>query len=229
MKLWLVRHAKVLIDQGVCYGALDVPADAAATQALAQDLARALPPGIAMATSPLQRCELLAQCLRRLRPDLTYKTDARLAEMNFGAWEGQTWEAIGPAALQAWTGDFMQHRPGSAESLADMQERVGAALRAALAAQQDMVWITHAGVINTVRAWLEPQDAAQAFETNGPAGWQSGPLPQPQQQPPAPAHARPARLWRVRSQAPHLRSQDWPRSPPLGSWAAFELQAESPQ
>jgi alpha-ribazole phosphatase len=67
MKLWLVRHATVLIDQGVCYGALDVPADAAATQALAQDLARALPPGIAVATSALQRCEQLAQCLRRLR------------------------------------------------------------------------------------------------------------------------------------------------------------------
>ena len=28
MKLWIVRHAKPLIESGVCYGALDVAADA---------------------------------------------------------------------------------------------------------------------------------------------------------------------------------------------------------
>jgi alpha-ribazole phosphatase len=229
MKLWLVRHAKVLIDQGVCYGALDLPADAAATQALAQELAKALPQGIAMASSTLQRCEQLAQHLCRLRADLAYVTDAALGEMNFGRWEGQAWDAIGAAALQAWTEDFMQHRPGGGESLAHMLERVGGALRAALSADQDVVWLTHAGVINTVRAWLEPLDAATF---NGlSADWQSesGLQPPPQQQPRAPGHARWASPWRLRAQAPQLGPQDWPRSAPLGSWEVIELPAESPR
>src|SRR5690606_10781153 len=42
-RLWLVRHAAPLVSPGTCYGALDVPADAAATQAAAVRLAAALP------------------------------------------------------------------------------------------------------------------------------------------------------------------------------------------
>jgi alpha-ribazole phosphatase len=231
MKLWLVRHARPLVNQGVCYGALDLLADTAATQALAQDLAQALPQGIAMASSPLQRCEHLAQHLCRLRADLAYVTDAALSEMNFGQWEGQAWDAIGAAALQAWTDDFMQHHPGGAESVAHMLERVGAALRAALSADQDVVWVTHAGVINTVRAWLEPLDAASHTSNGLSADWQSdsGLQPQQQQRPRAPGHARLASPWRLRAQAPQLRPQDWPRSAPLGSWEVIELQAESPR
>ena len=39
MKLWLVRHAQVLLPPGICYGATDVAADAAATLRAAQALA----------------------------------------------------------------------------------------------------------------------------------------------------------------------------------------------
>ncbi|MFZ2326693.1 MAG: phosphoglycerate kinase, partial [Rhodoferax sp.] len=77
MTLWLVRHAKPLVEQGVCYGALNVAADAAATHEAARALAAELPPGIAVYTSPLQRCEQLTQVLRGLRPDLAYMTDVR--------------------------------------------------------------------------------------------------------------------------------------------------------
>ena len=34
-RLWLVRHAQPVVATGTCYGALDVPADAAATQVAA--------------------------------------------------------------------------------------------------------------------------------------------------------------------------------------------------
>ena len=43
-RLWLVRHAAPQVAPGTCYGALDVPADPAATQAAARRLAAALPP-----------------------------------------------------------------------------------------------------------------------------------------------------------------------------------------
>lgn len=147
MKLWLVRHAQPLVASGVCYGALDVPADARATEVAAQALAQALPSGLAIYSSPLQRCEQLKQVLRGLRPDLSYKTDGRLAEMNFGQWEGQRWDAIARAELDAWTDAFATWRCGAAENVQTFMARVGAAWDATRALQQPAAWITHAGVI----------------------------------------------------------------------------------
>lgn len=147
MKLWLVRHAALRIDAGVCYGSLDLPPDPPATMAAARALSLALPQGLALRTSPLQRCEQLSQQLRGLRPDLALKTDDRLKEMDFGAWEGLRWDDIGHAAVQAWTRDFAQHRPGGGESVNGFMARVGQALAQARSEGIDCAWITHAGVI----------------------------------------------------------------------------------
>jgi len=143
----LLRHAQPLIAAGVCYGALDVPADAMATQQAAQALALTLPHGALMLTSPLQRCELLAQLIQGLRPDLAYKTDARLAEMNFGDFEGQRWDSLAPAAFESWTADFWRHRFGGAESVAEFMARVAGVWDEAMASGQQQVWVTHAGVM----------------------------------------------------------------------------------
>jgi len=147
VNLLLLRHAQPLVASGVCYGALDVAADLAATQQAAQTLAPGLPSGAQLWVSPLQRCELLAQTIQGLRPDLTYKTDARLAEINFGCYEGQRWADIAADAYAAWTADFWQHRFGGAESLAELMARVSSAWGDALVAEQAPVWVTHAGVI----------------------------------------------------------------------------------
>mgnify|MGYP003391152053 CR=1 FL=1 len=80
-RLWLVRHAQPVVAAGTCYGALDVPADAAATQVAAQRLAQALPAGAAAHYSTLQRCELLALATQALQPNLTIHPDARLREL----------------------------------------------------------------------------------------------------------------------------------------------------
>ena len=160
MNLWLVRHARPLVAPGICYGALDVPADAAATQAAAQRLAAALPAGARVAHSTLQRCELLALALQALRPDLTLQPDARLREMDFGAWEGRAWDAIGQSAIDAWVADFATHAPGGGEHLGAMLQRVALALQdARQTPAADVVWITHAGVARCV-AWLQQQGAA---------------------------------------------------------------------
>jgi iron complex transport system substrate-binding protein len=39
----------------------------------------------------------LARELKALRPDLSWETDARLTEMDFGHWKGQRWDALDPA------------------------------------------------------------------------------------------------------------------------------------
>jgi alpha-ribazole phosphatase len=154
VKLWLVRHAQPCVAPGLCYGAWDMPADAAATQAAAQALAQTLPPNAPVWVSPLQRCELLAHVLRGLRPDLTFKTDARLVEMDFGIWEGVPWAEVDPAAMDAWVADFGEHRFGGQESCNRVLARVAAAWHATYASvtpAQDAVWITHAGVIRAAQ------------------------------------------------------------------------------
>ena len=157
MTLWLVRHAQPLVAPGVCYGALDVLADADATAQAARALAGVLPPNLFVQVSPLQRCEQLAEVLRGLRPDLAYTQDARLVEMDFGQWEGQRWDAIPRAELDGWTAAFDTWRCGGAESVGHFMQRVGAVWDETLARQQTTVWITHAGVIRAATLLAQGQ------------------------------------------------------------------------
>jgi alpha-ribazole phosphatase len=150
MKLWLVRHAAVQGAAGRCYGRSDLAADTEATEQAAHAVAAALPPHVAVFTSPLSRCQVLAHAIRRHRPDLAPQTDARLAEMDFGTWEGRPWDEIGASALDAWVHDFWRHPPGGGESTRDVFERVTRALEDARRQASDVAWITHAGVIRTV-------------------------------------------------------------------------------
>ena len=157
MNLWLVRHAQPLVEAGLCYGRLDVPADVAATQASAQALAATLPQHSTLHTSPLQRCEHLALSTCALRPDLACKTDTRLAEMDFGSWEGQHWDSIGANALDSWTNNFAHHPPGGGESVTHFMQRIAQMFDETLATSQDTVWICHAGVIRATRLLLAGQ------------------------------------------------------------------------
>lgn len=169
MTLWLARHAQPCIAPGVCYGALDMPAQASATLHAAQALAAELPQALPVRVSPLQRCEQLALVLRGLRPDLVFATDARLTEMNFGAWEGVPWEQIPPSAMDAWMADFGNCRFGGLESANMVLQRVASAWSDSLERSRphggSAVWITHAGVIRAAslvaQGVLRLDDAAQ--------------------------------------------------------------------
>jgi alpha-ribazole phosphatase len=160
-RLWVVRHARPHVATGVCYGAMDVAADPDSTEHSAHALARTLPSGAIVLHSTLQRCELLALYLQALRPDLTYKSDTRLCEMDFGDWEGRAWDDIPRAEIDAWTTDFSSYRPGGGDSVASILGRVESAWHAAQSAAmpgdhvaRDIVWITHAGVARCI-AWLQ--------------------------------------------------------------------------
>jgi len=146
-RLWLVRHARPLIEPGHCYGALDVPADAEDTQRAARNLAQQLPVGLMLRCSPLQRCTQLACALTALRPDLRSHLDPRIAEMDFGHWEGQRWDRLGAPALDAWSADFAQHAPGGGESVEVFMQRVSSAWDEQQGSGMPEAWITHAGVI----------------------------------------------------------------------------------
>jgi alpha-ribazole phosphatase len=175
MRLWLVRHAAPEVAPGVCYGRWDVPAEQGATAAAAEALRRALPPRWTGWHSRLQRARALAQALGA-PPHGAWRCDERLDELDFGAWEGQRWDDIGAAALDAWVANFAHHRPGAGESVTDLLRRVHAALGELHTRHLggDVVWITHAGVIRAVQWLLEHGPAALPRADQWPAqapGW----------------------------------------------------------
>jgi alpha-ribazole phosphatase len=166
MQLWLVRHAQPLVESGACYGATDIPADPQATALAASELAATLPKGLLVQHSPLQRCELLAQYLIALRPDLTLKPVPDLREMDFGAWEGQRWDDIPAIELQHWTDDFENYRcGGTGESTLLVVARVQRVLQNCVAQSTQTaqntptVCITHAGVMRAA-LWLHQRGLA---------------------------------------------------------------------
>ena len=152
MKLWLLRHAPVVAEPGLCYGATDLAAHADLTQAAAQAVAAHLPDGLALHCSPLQRCRALASAIEALRPAQgRFETDLRLAEMSFGAWEARPWSAIARTDIDAWMHDFADARAGgSGESTRQFMQRVGAAWDDWRRSKRDALWVTHAGVLRAV-------------------------------------------------------------------------------
>lgn len=155
MKLWLIRHARVLAPEGICYGASDLAADPDGTLAAAHNAAQLLPQGLPVYSSPLQRCSALARQLRKLRPDLgSIAYDERLVEMNFGLWEGYPWADIPRHAFDAWMANFGQHAFGGAESPRMVISRLGAfAQDLRTQGVHEAVCVCHAGSIRALHYW----------------------------------------------------------------------------
>ena len=153
MKLWLLRHAAVVLEAGLCYGASDVAAQPVLNQEAAEKAAVFLPSALPVCTSFLQRTRQLGAALRSLRPDLGEPlADARLNEMNFGSWELQAWNAVPRAAFDRWMADFPHHRFGGAESTQMVIDRVAETVREWTdRGVEEAVWISHAGVIRAMQ------------------------------------------------------------------------------
>jgi alpha-ribazole phosphatase len=147
MTLYLVRHPQPDVAPGLCYGASDVAVpDAELARVHAALAAQGLPGGLPVYSSPLLRCALLAERLAPGRVTL----DARLAEMDFGAWELRPWSAITRGDVDAWTADLLHYRPGGAENVLDVARRVRA-FADDVRATSALV-ICHAGTIRLLAA-----------------------------------------------------------------------------
>jgi alpha-ribazole phosphatase len=144
MTLYLVRHPQPDVPPGLCYGASDVPVSETELARVHKNLA--IPSGLPVYASPLQRCALLAERLAPGRVTL----DTRLAEMNFGAWELRPWSEIPRADVDAWTADLLHYRPGGAENVLDVARRVQAFV-ADLRAPSALI-VCHAGTIRLLAA-----------------------------------------------------------------------------
>jgi alpha-ribazole phosphatase len=83
--------------------------------------------------------------------------DPRLMELDFGAWEGQRWDALTPAERDPWAVDPWRRAPPGGEAFG--------ALAALADAPPGAVMVTHAGVIRAVRILRGGLSVAEALAT----------------------------------------------------------------
>lgn len=155
--IYFVRHGQTTWNaEGRLQGQRDVDLNAIGLEQAAEvgDRLRAVAgAGLAEAdyvASPLTRARRTMEILRTrigLDPE-GYRTDPRLMEIHFGAWEGSTWAEIrrrDPAGAHARDRDRWGYRPPGlkAESYAMLTERVAAVLDGL---DRDAVIVAHGGV-----------------------------------------------------------------------------------
>jgi alpha-ribazole phosphatase len=165
-EVWAWRHPRVAAAAGRCIGRTDLRVDARRAKRLAhriEDCVRRNGLARVVWTSPLLRCAAVGRALRRR--GFTHHVDPRLAELDFGGWDGRAWSTIAPADVAGWEADFMGHAPGGGEPLVQLLARARAfvAERAADGRLGPLLVVAHAGWINALRVDAAGPMAASAW------------------------------------------------------------------
>ena len=163
MDIYLIRHTKTDTVNGLCYGQCNVQlADTFVAEAKAiKEKLPELTENCLIYSSPLSRCLDLAETFQK-----PLMIDERLLEIDFGDWEGSRFDAIDQQILQYWAENFVTHAPPNGESFNDLCRRVGhfwEELIATATAEQVLI-ITHAGVIRAILANVLQLPPANAFK-----------------------------------------------------------------
>lgn len=136
-----LRHPVTEAAPGLCYGRTDLGLGPGAGAQIAAAVA-ACPEG-PVVSSPARRCRALAEPLAA-RTGGAVDYDARLWEMDFGAWEGLRWDAIPRAQSDPWAADYWNIAPPGGEAFSDVCARVGQVLDELA---PGTLIVSHAGVI----------------------------------------------------------------------------------
>jgi alpha-ribazole phosphatase len=156
MVIYLIRHARPRGVEGICYGRRDVAVDASETERAAQKLRQQLPEQILrnapLYSSPLERCAILA---RQLGGSRSITLTPALLELDFGAWQGRSWDGIPREELDAWAADLWRYAPGQGESAAAAADRWRSWVDSLARQSSDaVIAVTHAGLIRVAHAVL---------------------------------------------------------------------------
>jgi alpha-ribazole phosphatase len=159
MRIALIRHLAPSIAAGICYGRLDIAAAPVTADRVARLAANPVMLGVTQVwTSPARRCRALAAALAvRLPARLTI--DDRLQELDFGAWEGKSWDAIPLAALDRWAASPLTFAPPGGESGAALVQRVRNFCADLTRDPQSCIVVSHGGPLKVLIALLQGKDA----------------------------------------------------------------------
>jgi alpha-ribazole phosphatase len=93
-----------------------------------------------------------------------YQTDEALYELNFGDWEGKTWDSIDRTASETWMSDFVHLSPPNGETMLQMEQRILRFWDKLLKQPYKNVCIvTHGGVIRIILARYKSVQLKDAF------------------------------------------------------------------
>ena len=147
MEVFIIRHTRLSVDPGICYGQSDVRV-AKSFREEAQAYKDSLNMDFdAVYASPLQRTIQLATEFSQ-----TVQKDDRLLEMNFGDWEMKGWNSIREEELNSWMENFVDEPATNGECLRQVSMRVSDFFdELAQKSFQRVLIVTHAGVIRS--AW----------------------------------------------------------------------------
>lgn len=162
MQIYLIRHTRVAIEPGICYGQSDV--DVSETF---QEEANLIKPQISdinfdlIYSSPLSRCKILSEFLF----DIDVNYDNRLQELNFGEWELQKWDDLRNPVVDKWMNDFVHTPCPNGESFFEMYQRVRAFMvEIKQLNSKNIAIVTHSGVIRCILTYLNNEELKDAFK-----------------------------------------------------------------
>lgn len=169
MEVYLVRHTQPNVDKNICYGQLDL----ALAESFENDfhtIQSKLPLNVDIIyTSPLERCvELSKKIADAYQYDIkNYKADTRLMELNFGEWEGKSWDDIDKNILGEWMSNFVKYRVPGGENFEDLYERAMGFWEREIKQNSEnsyrMLIVSHAGFIRTLLCYLQNIPLDKAF------------------------------------------------------------------
>lgn len=162
MDLILIRHTSPEVGKGICYGQTDLALAPSFIEEL-KEVKGKIPQGFdTVYTSPLIRCSWLADELGG-----QVHTDARLMEMNFGAWEMTPWNDISADELNPWMADFVNTAVPEGEAFQDLIMRVNEVLNEILKSELErVVIVTHGGVIRAALGFFLGLAPENVFRLN---------------------------------------------------------------
>ncbi len=170
-ELWLVRHGQTDWNvQGRYQGQADPPLNAAGLEQAAR-AAEALAGRTyaAIYTSDLERARVTAEIIGR-RLGMEVIVDARLREVNQGAWEGMLSTEIQARYAREWAErqrDRLHFRPpGGGESVTDVATRLWAAVDELVARAPDgpLILVSHGLALATLICRADGLPLTQAFD-----------------------------------------------------------------
>jgi len=171
MKVLLVRHPQLQIAPGICYGRrLDIPLT---PEGLETAIRLSADPIFADAahiwSSPARRCrEVSDRVAATNAAPLT--VDPRLHELDFGEWEGRSWDEIGKEALDAWAAAPETYRPPGGESATELLDRVRSFHAQIVGRGEDCAVVSHGGPLRILGAMLRGQPIDFASSTQHAMG-----------------------------------------------------------
>jgi alpha-ribazole phosphatase len=160
MEIYLIRHTTPEVAKGMIYGRTDVALTADRDEKIKQISGKLPSPLDAVYSSPSGRCTYLADQI-----SANYIIDERLYEVNFGLWEGKTWDTVDQQELNLWMQDFVNACPPEGESMIRMNQRVMDFWHQLLQQPyQRVAIVTHGGVIRLILSAITQTPLQSAFE-----------------------------------------------------------------